>query len=384
MNILFISPGYLPRIGGVEIFIANLAEYFLKNGHSVKIITQKYPRSLKSREYIESIEVKRYLFFDPKTPPLKLRSIAAYVYALLLAPINLLRVILSIRKVRPEVINYQFIGAPTLYLLVYTLLFDTKLIVTTQGADVKSIPFESKVSMWLFRKILRKAHFVTANSRFLLSETVKMAPYIKNKSKIIYNGINFEKFKNSELYRNKDKYILTVGRFVYKKGFDILIKAFNLAVREIQEVNLIIAGDGPQRGALEELTQRYNLTNKIKFYGWANREELVQLLKGCEFFVSPSRDEPFGIVIIEALAMGKPVVATRSGGPEEIIKSGINGLLVPKENSKALGEAIVKLLKDVSFRNGLTNYRQSIIEKFGIERIGKQYLDIFKACGLQQ
>jgi len=380
MNILIISSSYLPRIGGLEVFVGDLAQFFLKNGHQIKIITQKYPRRLKNKEFINGIEISRYLFFDPKIERLSFRIIGAYIYTLLLAPINLVKFIFSVKSFKPDIINFHFVGAPTLFLLIYSKLFNTKLIVSLHGADVMALLFKSKMPISLFTKILKKADFVTTNSLYILNRANKIAPFIKDKSKVIYNGINREELRNVEPYQHKNKYVLSIGRLVNKKGFDVLIEAFNVVTKEIQDIDLIIAGDGPERDFLEKTIKKLNLEDRVKLYGLVNREEVLKLLKGCEFLILPSREEAFGIVILEAMACIKPVVATRSGGPEEIIEDGINGLLVDKENFQELAEAITNLLNDIELRDRILKNSQDIIQNFDIANAGKKYLDIFRKC----
>ena len=378
MRIIIISSGYLPKIGGLEIFVASLARCFSESGQQIKVITQKYPRRLKGKEFINGIQINRYLFFDPKPPSLELRSIFAYSYALACSPFNLIRFIIYLRKFKPEIINYHFAGAPTFFLLIYLFLFRNKLIVSLHGADVEDLPFESGISMLIFKKILKKADFITANSSYKLNKAVKIAPFIKDKAKVIYNGINLKEFKNVEPYQYTKRYILSVGRLVYKKGFDVLLRAFSIVVKDIKDIVLIVAGDGTERKTLEKMVNKFNLDEWVKFYGWATALEVKKLLKGCEMLVLPSRNEPFGIVILEAMASGRPVIATRSGGPEEIIIDGQNGLLVEKENAQDLGMAILRLLGDKNLQGRIIEGAFTFVEKFQISNTAKEYLNTFE------
>lgn len=380
MKILFISSSYLPQVGGLEIFVASLSRHYLENNHTVKIITQKYPRTLPSKETIGGIAVERYLFFDPKPPLLKLRSIAAYVYTLLLCPINLMIFLFSIRQFNPDIINYHFVGVPTFFLLLYLRFFKSKLIVSLHGEDVKSLPHESKISMWLFRKILKRADVITANSMYTLKLALEIVPDINEKSKVIYNGINIEEFKGDRAFGHKRKYIFAIGRLCYKKGFDILINAFKLVTAQIDDIDLFIAGSGPDEARLREIITTSGLQGRVKLYGYTDRKTTAELFKGCEFVIVPSRHEAFGLIILEAMASGKIVIASRSGGPQEIIGHDIDGILVENGNIQALAQAILNVLGDAQLRPRLTRNLATKIADFTVAKKGKEFLDIYNQC----
>jgi glycosyltransferase involved in cell wall biosynthesis len=159
-----------------------------------------------------------------------------------------------------------------------------------------------------------------------------------------------------------------------------LIKAFGEVAQHNDNISLIIAGDGPRRSGLKRLVGDLGLRDKIKLLAWSDRGQIVKYLKGCEFFVLPSRYEAFGMTVIESLSAGKPVIAAACGGPEEIIKNGINGILVEKENSRALAGAIRELLTNRKLFTDLIEGARNSIGGFGIEKTGQEYLTIFRRC----
>ena len=108
----------------------------------------------------------------------------------------------------------------------------------------------------------------------------------------------------------------TYGRMVHKKGFDVLLRAFRLFLDRGNQGLLQIGGDGAERGALEKLAAELNLNGEVAFVGWIDHP--AKLLDACDVFVLPSLDEPFGIVLLEAMARGKAIIATRTQGPLEI------------------------------------------------------------------
>lgn len=138
--------------------------------------------------------------------------------------------------------------------------------------------------------------------------------------------------------------IASVGRFVAFKGYDHLLEAARLVHQAAPDVHWLLVGDGELRGELESYCRRLGLEPQVHFTGW--RGDVPDLLALCDVFVLPSLGEPFGRVLIEAMAMARAVVATDAGGVPEIVIHGETGLLVPPAQPKPLAEAVLGLLED--------------------------------------
>jgi glycosyltransferase involved in cell wall biosynthesis len=138
----------------------------------------------------------------------------------------------------------------------------------------------------------------------------------------------------------------TLGRAMRDKGFDVLLEALALLKARNVDFRAVIGGDGEDLSALRELSQRLGLTNIVEFPGWVSNEQKTQFLSRLDIFVCPSRYEPFGIVMLEAMEAGLPLVASRTTGAEEIVEAGRTGVLVPNEDPAAMAEALGKLIKD--------------------------------------
>ncbi|MGR8948274.1 MAG: glycosyltransferase [Gammaproteobacteria bacterium] len=136
--------------------------------------------------------------------------------------------------------------------------------------------------------------------------------------------------------------LVAVGRFVRKKGFDLLINAIARLPKRIK-VSLKLVGDGEQRAALERLAHELSVEDCIEFTGWSSN--IQPHLDAADIFVLPSRDEPFGIVCLEAMARGVPIVATNTQGPREILNTN-NACVIEKDNIDALVEGIVDAVSD--------------------------------------
>ena len=144
--------------------------------------------------------------------------------------------------------------------------------------------------------------------------------------------------------RRADKGIrfIAVGSLFPIKGYDLLIRAFAKSGLADTGCRLSIVGEGPERSNLEQIIRESNVTESVRLLGRKSKEEVVQALRDNDVFVLSSRSETFGVACIEALSQGLPCIATRCGGPEEIV-TGKDGLLIEPESETALAEAMVSL-----------------------------------------
>jgi glycosyltransferase involved in cell wall biosynthesis len=145
-------------------------------------------------------------------------------------------------------------------------------------------------------------------------------------------------------------YILAMGRFGPKKGFDVLLHAFASVAAEDPSIHLVLAGTGKALAAYTALVRQHHLQDRVHFVGVVEGGVKIQLYQHCLFFVCPSRREPFATVNLEALAAGRPIVATAVGGNLEVVSEGGNGFLIPPDDPDALATRMLTLLKDPALR----------------------------------
>ncbi|WP_424811610.1 glycosyltransferase [Roseococcus sp. YIM B11640] len=134
--------------------------------------------------------------------------------------------------------------------------------------------------------------------------------------------------------------LLAMGRLHRNKGFDTLIRALAL----VPDATLCIAGEGPERAALQALAEECGVAGRVHLLGW--RQDTGALLAGCDVFVCSSRHEPLGNIVLEAWSASRPVVSTAAQGPSELIEPDETGLLVPVEDPEALAGGIRRLLAE--------------------------------------
>jgi len=178
-------------------------------------------------------------------------------------------------------------------------------------------------------------------------------------------------------------YLLCACRLDLKhKAVDLLVDAFAALVEEFPEVDLLIAGGGPDAGALHRRAVENRLDGRIELLGVKTREEMRSLYRGAMLFSLPSRPgEGLPLVFLEALAAGTPVVATDTGGARELIRSGENGILVAEEDTAGLAAAIRDLLRAPEMRRAMGARGQAmVLENYASSRCAARYEQLYRSC----
>ena len=189
-------------------------------------------------------------------------------------------------------------------------------------------------------------------------------------SVVINNIVDTRNFKYVEHNNNQDFTFLSVGNLVPLKGFDILIKAFHKAFANEKEVYLNIIGDGIERGNLQNTINQYGIGDRVKLVGQKTRSELSLMMKDANAFVLASRSETFGVVYIEAMLTGMPVIATQCGGPEEFVNEN-NGILIPTDDIDSLVKALTAMRLNINKYN-VAKISQECNERFSPQSIAKE------------
>lgn len=221
--------------------------------------------------------------------------------------------------------------------------------------------------------------FIAAVGKNVKQNLVEFFGLKEKKIRIIYNAVHIEKKdtdKHSAMLESlkKQNYLLVaaIGRLSEQKGIDVFIRAVYEVKKKIPQVKGVIIGDGEQREELEKLTSDLGLTSDIIFLGY--QKYITALIGQIDLVVMPSRWEGFPLTPIEVFAMQKTVAASDIGGIREIVRNGENGLLVPKDEAEAFGEAIVKLLTDDELRSCLEkNGKADYESRYDYESFIRQY-----------
>ncbi len=203
-------------------------------------------------------------------------------------------------------------------------------------------------------------------------------PLSRGKIGRIWNGIDLSRFSYSG--PRPEPVAISVARLSPEKDFNALLRAVALAVPHVPDLRLKIVGDGVERPVLERLARDLNIHRHVDFLG--ERSDVPQLLRQAGLFVSSSRTEGVPLTLLEAMAVGLPVVATRVGGNPEVVEDGVTGRLVPPQDHRALSAALVALCRDSALRHTMGALgRQRVEELFDVRRMVEQYERVYRTLG---
>ncbi|MBE3604161.1 glycosyltransferase family 4 protein [bacterium] len=363
MRILMAAEDFA-AIGGIQELVDRLAVELLAMGHQVEIFSTPH--------------VTPGLERTPATP-------AAIVYGeipgrkaiSLRHPERLWRqpiadeLITRIRAFRPDLVNSH-------------LWTWDKIPSVADAARRTKTPFvQSLYDSWGVGKLgrramrsLNRAAGLTALSRATRDYFARIARRARQ-AHIVFAGVDLAAAEAAHAYRSERPYILSAARIdLRQKALDLLIEAFALAVQEFPSVDLLIAGDGPDREKLAALVAARGLGARVAILGARPRAELWSLYKGARCFAMPSRmPEGLGLVFLEAMACGRPVIASASGGTPEIVYHGDNGLLVDRLEPDAWAGAIQTMLSDAAAREAMGRRGYAMVrERFSWRAVAERHL----------
>jgi glycosyltransferase involved in cell wall biosynthesis len=215
------------------------------------------------------------------------------------------------------------------------------------------------------RLIYRAAHAVVANSEAARNDVAQVFGVPDRKTRAFPYAIE-DPFDNVQFSRSVDPHrIVCAGRLYPTKGQDVLIKALPRLLQHDPHVCVEFIGDGPSRAALEALAHDLDVVDRCEFIGAVPPRQVLQRMAAAVLTVVPSRHEAFGLVALESLAVGTPVVASRVGGLADIVRDGVDGFLVHPDDAPALADRILAILSSGSLAvNMRRNARAAFIARF--------------------
>ncbi len=374
MRIALFASAFHPHVGGVEELCRQLALDYRRRGLGVVVLTNRWPRDLPAYEEVDGVPVHR-LAMRVSTGHWR----ADLSHAVTAGGVRR-QTVGILRRAGVDVIHLQCVTCTVPYAVAAQRALGVPLVVSLQGElsmDAAGVFRRPGIGQDLMRSALSEADAITACSGHTLVEAEAFfgRPF-GDRGRVVYNGIRLADFDGVEPYRHPRPYVLAIGRHVVQKGFDVLLRAW-AAAGDVGH-DLILAGDGAEHDNLRALAASLGVADRVAFTGSADRPMAVSLFAGCSFFVLPSRHEPFGIVNLEAMAAGKAIVATAVGGVPEIVTDGVNGVLVPNEDSGAMSKAIIRLADSLAGRESLATQGRQRAEQFDWSIVGHRYLEIFE------
>lgn len=250
---------------------------------------------------------------------------------------------------------------------------------TFHASHERSIAY--RLGQPLMRKLSSKLHGKIAVSQPALNYISK---YLPGEYRIIPNAVDTQYFQPEgpvkEEFKDGKLNILFVGRLEERKGVPDLIQACSIVKQDFPNFRLIIAGPGLKLRYQYELMGKTLLGNNVVFTKFIPFEELPFYYRTADIFCAPATGgESFGIVLLEAMASGKPVVATNIPGYASVLTSGKEGLLAEKGNPRSIAEALLTLLKDEDMRRRMAGSGMVTAEKYSWKNISKQVLDYYQS-----
>ncbi len=256
-------------------------------------------------------------------------------------------------------------------------------VVTIHGLDVFNTCFLGGIPAAWRRKVsidvYRAARTVICISG-RVQEILKTGTSAETSSAIVYNGVDPSLFSPNRAEGDASgPEILIVGNLLINKGHDLVLKALGNLRPSFPQLRCRIIGEGPDRTRFESLARDLGIGRQVEFVGRQSRSEVAEAMRRCSVFAMPSRSEGLGCVYLEAMSCGKPVIACRGHGIEEVIEHGKNGWLIPVDGLEQLVEGIFVLLgsPELCTRIG-TAARQTILEKLTLSHQAQHLARIYR------
>jgi glycosyltransferase involved in cell wall biosynthesis len=364
MHILILNSEYPPIGGGAGNASANIASELVRLGQQVTVLTARY-QSLPGDEMKQGIRILRLPCLRKKGDrSTTLEQISFMLSAALVG-------LLWLRRLRPDFV-VAFFGAPSgVAAWFWSLFARLPYIVSLRGGDVPGFrPYDfarqHRLLGPLLRRVWRRAAAVVANSGGLRELGANFEDRVP--IRVIPNGVNLDNFHSEQRAWDPPR-LLFVGRIVHQKGLDVLLNALGELKSRSWQLNVV--GDGPRIERLQAQAQQLGIAERVHFDGWLSREQLPAAYAQANLFVYPSRHEGMPNAVLEAMASGLPVLATRIAGNEELV-SAETGLLVPAEDAGAFQSALERLLADAELRQRLgAAARERVADGYSWRRVAE-------------
>ncbi len=254
------------------------------------------------------------------------------------------------------------------------------LIVTIHGQDFQYTLKKNEACKKSIMKVLSKAHSVITVSNKL--KNMIKDEKILSKITVINNGINPEEYrdndKNDNIEESKDCIILSVSSLIKTKGIDLNIKALSVIVKKYPNIKYYIIGDGEENRNLKKLVDDLSLNDNVVFLGKLPHSQVIKYMSKCSIFSLPSWQEGFGIVYIEAMNNGVPVIGVRGQGIEDVIIDKENGFLVESHNVEDLVKTIEYILENMEKAKAIGEKGKiTVISEYTWRRNAQKTIDIY-------
>jgi glycosyltransferase involved in cell wall biosynthesis len=393
MKIAFFSDGYLPNISGVSYAVDAFSKRLAKK-HKVEIYAPACGGDSRV-EKSDGVVIRRY--HSVPIPTYKDIQIAFPVLATFIknverfdpdiihihtpGTLGLLGILMAKRLHKPLVGTYHTLISEQLMYASPRLFFDKYLqaidrAIEGLGIDAKllrsridKVKEEKKETIpqkmvWsLMNRVYSYADVVLCPSEAIRRELIKRG--MKTRVEVLSNGLDLKMWPCKTEY-GKGKRMLHVGRLGFEKNVDVILRAAAKVIKQVPEANLLIAGDGPAKDDLRQLAVELGIADKVTFLGMVMRENLGEYYRNSEVFITASTMETQGVVVLEAMASGLPVVAVKKYALADLVHHGQNGYLVKTGDTDGMSMGIVKLLMEAEIQEKMGQESRKTAEKHSL------------------
>ena len=362
-----------PPIGGgaANAHRCLLQQYAANSGLKIDVLTSAPKLDLIKEKFADNITIykvglhKKQLHYWRKTEVLEWLLKTGFLYRRLL-------------RENDYDLAHAFFGFPTGWLC-YRSAIKLPYIISLRGSDVPGeharLKLDYKILSPAFRAIWKKASALVANSKGLKNRALKFMPTAE--IDVIPNGVDSERFSPSETPPEQQTLrLLTVGRLSITKRVEIIIDAVEILSSQGCQILLKIVGGGQMQQKLKQIVNEKNLDNIIEITGRIDTEQMPNIYRQNDIFISASKLEGMSNAMLEAMASGLPIIAARCEGTEELIAE--NGLVIENANAEEIARAIKKLIEDRQLRSRMSIAARRQAEQFTWGRIAEEYLNLYE------
>ena len=359
---LFVAPWDVTDVGGVNQVILNLSRLMREGGTYVpKIVVASWTGAASPVNLRNGVPVSRMRLRAPLMPGAPVRS--AIKWAATLVP-DLVRLARCLRNDEIATVNVHYPSLAALQIVLARVLLrrSLRIILSFHGLDVSHALGTAGLERWLWRRLLRNVDVIVACSDALGRRVAHLDPCLRNRITTVHNGIDIDHVMRArnplarvDARLQGQTFILSVASYEAKKGLDVLLRAFG-ALHAERATGAMLALVGPDLGdgnRLRGLAKALGVSDRVVFCGEVPHADLHAYYGAATVFCLASRAEPFGIVLLEAAAFRRAVVATSVGGIPEVLTHDVNARLGPPDDAAALAAQLRRLLDSASERDRL-------------------------------
>ena len=385
MKILYLTQLYPPMLyGGGEYIFSKWAQEMANRGHTICVITQKV-KGTKDHEVLNGVNVYR---IPPEI------NYSGSLYSIGLTD-NIGFLLAAIAKGRKISKGFDLLHSNT---FVPTLAAEVicRTLKLPHLATIHDVYLQTDREFWKKWSSQNEVNFLSKNIGYLFEKLILKLPFSKvhtvsqtskedlikagmqpERILVIPNGVNIEEYRVS--INKKPFQVCYIGRILFYKNLDTVIKAFKKVISNQPSSKFVIAGKGPYEQNLKELTSRLGLEKNIIFAGRISNREKVQLLAESQLMVQPSLVEGFGITVIESFCCGTPVVASNVMPLPELVKNGENGMTLPPFDENRWAEVLLEYLSNPQqcLTHGI-NGKKSVEKKYTITKIVDRLENVYQ------